>query len=54
MENNNQNTKKSFYELLDSQSEMFIKQIEEARARGEAVPESVWADGIPQMLIQRM
>lgn len=48
MENNNQNTKKSFYELLDSQSEMFIKQIEEARARGEAVPESVWADGVPQ------
>ncbi|MCR5349933.1 MAG: hypothetical protein K6E20_02975 [Acholeplasmatales bacterium] len=50
MQNNQNNDKKSFYELLDRQSEAFEKELEAARARGETVPESVWADGVPQKI----
>ena len=47
-----ENNKQSFYEMLDKQTEVFEKQLEEARNRGEEVPESIWAPGIPEKINQ--
>jgi len=50
---NNEKKKESFYEMLDKQSEAFERQLEIQREKGEPVPESVWADGVPSKIEEK-